>query len=196
VTRGLVEMGTRPMEDPLRIPTSIVDAYVLEPPVRADERGWVGELVRQSWLSGVELVQWNIVSSVARTLRGMHWHEQHHDLISPVAGRVLVGLADLREGSKTHRVTELLELDASRPAAIVIPPGVAHGLYSREPTTLLYAVSRYWDPADEFGVAFDDPELGVAWPCGRDDVVLSQRDRALPLLTSASSLAERSAAPA
>jgi dTDP-4-dehydrorhamnose 3,5-epimerase len=170
------------MDDPLRIPTSIVDAYVLEPPVRADERGLVGELVRQSWLSGVELVQWNIVKSVARTLRGMHWHEQHHDLISPVAGQVLVGLADLRHGSKTHRVTEMLELDANRPAAVVIPPGVAHGLYSREPTTLLYAVSRYWDPTDEFGVAFDDPGLGVPWPCSRDEVILSERDAGLPPL--------------
>lgn len=170
------------MPEPRRIRTAIADTYVLESSAFGDERGWVGELVRRNWIPGVELVQWNIVQSVAGTLRGMHWHERHHDLIAPVAGTVLVGLADLRSESPTGRATELLELDASRPAGVVVPPGVAHGLYSREPTTLLYAVSRYWDGEDEFGVAFDDPELGLAWPCDRDEVILSERDRVMPRL--------------
>jgi len=67
-----------------------------------------------------------------------------------------------------------------------VPPGVAHGLYSSEATTLLYAVSRYWDPEDELGVAFDDPELGVDWPCRRDEVILSERDRMMPPLARVS----------
>jgi dTDP-4-dehydrorhamnose 3,5-epimerase len=112
----------------------------------------------------------------------MHWHERHHDLISPVAGTVLVGLADLRAGSPTQGRAELVELDASVLAAVVVPPGVAHGLYSREPTTLLYGVSREWDGSDEFGVAFDDPDLAVPWPCTRAEVILSERDRTMPCL--------------
>jgi dTDP-4-dehydrorhamnose 3,5-epimerase len=135
------------------------------------------------------------VQSVAETLRGMHWHERHHDLIAPVAGTVLVGLADIRAGSPTDRQTELVELDASSPVAVIVPPGVAHGLYSRMPTTLLYAVSRYWDPADEFGVAFDDPELGLDWPCRRDGVILSARDAAMPRLADAHSTPGYALAP-
>jgi dTDP-4-dehydrorhamnose 3,5-epimerase len=179
------------MDGPLRIATSIAETYVLEPAFSPDERGWVGELLRQSWIPEISFVQWNLVQSVAGTLRGMHWHERHHDLIAPVAGAVMVGLADLRSGSPTERETALLELDSERPAAVIIPPGVAHGLYSAEPTTLLYAVSRYWDPEDEFGVAFDDPELGVAWPCTRSEVILSQRDAAMPSLERLAPLAYR-----
>jgi dTDP-4-dehydrorhamnose 3,5-epimerase len=173
----------QPMARPRQVPTAIVDTYVLESSPEEDERGSVGELLRRNWVPSVEFVQWNVVQSVAGALRGVHWHERHHDLIAPVAGTVLVGLADLRARSPTRRVAELIELDAQGPAAVVVPPGVAHGLYSIEPTTLLYAVSRYWDDEDEFGVAFDDPELGIPWPCGRDDVILSERDRALPRLS-------------
>jgi dTDP-4-dehydrorhamnose 3,5-epimerase len=171
------------MSEPQRVPTPIADTFVLEARAFDDERGSVAELLRHSSVPpGVEFIQWNLVQSVARALRGMHWHERHHDLIAAVAGPVLVGLADLRRGSPTERRTELLELDASIPAAVVVPPGVAHGLYSRTPTTVLYAISRYWNPEDEFGVAFDDPELGLAWPCRRDEVILSERDRSMPRL--------------
>ena len=172
------------MAEPRRAPTQIAETYVLETTPAEDNRGWVGELLRQNWIPGVEFVQWNVVQSVAGTLRGMHWHEEHHDLIAPVAGTVVVGLADIRRGSPTEGKTELLELDAFAPAAVVIPPGVAHGFYSRGPSTLLYAVSRYWDTDDEFGVAFDDPQLAIPWPCSPADVILSARDRELPPLGS------------
>jgi dTDP-4-dehydrorhamnose 3,5-epimerase len=170
------------MAEPLFVPTRIAETYGLETAPAVDERGWVGELLRSNWVREVVFLQWNVVHSVAGTLRGMHWHEQHHDLIAPLAGTVLVGLADLRQGSPSEGQTELLELVGTRPAAIVVPPGVAHGLYCPETTTLLYAVSQYWDPADEFGVAFDDPDVGVPWPVARAEVILSERDRALPVL--------------
>jgi dTDP-4-dehydrorhamnose 3,5-epimerase len=174
------------MAEAAPVPTSIADTFALETELAVDERGWVGELLRSYWVADAEFLQWNVVHSVAGTLRGMHWHEQHHDLIAPVAGRVLVGLADLRRGSPTERRAELLELDAARPTAVVVPPGVAHGLYSPETTTLLYGVSRYWDPTDEFGVAFDDRDVGVEWPVARTDVILSERDRGLPALAELS----------
>ena len=173
------------MAEPRHVPTAIAETYLLETSPEEDERGSVGELLRRSWVLGVEFVQWNVVQSVAGALRGVHWHERHYDLIAPVAGTALLGLADLRPRSPTRRATELIGLDARRLVAVVVPPGVAHGLYSLEPTTLLYAVSRYWDEEDEFGVAFDDPELGISWPVGRGEVILSERDRALPLLSGA-----------
>jgi dTDP-4-dehydrorhamnose 3,5-epimerase len=178
---GLVASGL-PMSDLHRSRTPIEDAFLLESSAERDDRGSVGELLRREWVPGVDFVQWNVVQSVPRAMRGAHWHERHHDLIAPVAGTVLVGLADLRPDSPTHRRTALLELDAENPAAVVVPPRVAHALYSLTATTLLYAVSRYWDREDEFGVAFDDPELGVPWPCTRQDVILSERDRELPRL--------------
>jgi dTDP-4-dehydrorhamnose 3,5-epimerase len=165
--------------------TAIAGVRVLELQPNEDERGAVTEFCRLSWIDPVELPQWNVVRSGAGVMRGMHWHNRHHDLIAAVDGELLVGLCDLRPGSPTEGVAELLRFDAARPAAALVPPGVAHGLYSRHPTIALYAVSQYWDPDDELGVAFDDPDLGVPWPFARDDVVVSERDRALPPLASA-----------
>jgi dTDP-4-dehydrorhamnose 3,5-epimerase len=160
--------------------TDIADSFLIEPRMNRDERGFVGELLRCDWVAPLEFVQWNLVSSSGRTLRGMHWHALHHDLIAPVAGRILVGLSDLRAGSPTEGRAMLVGLDAQDPLSVVVPPGVAHGFYSEESTTTLYAVTRYWDGEDEFGVAFDDPGLGVKWPVRRSDVILSARDAELP----------------
>jgi dTDP-4-dehydrorhamnose 3,5-epimerase len=165
--------------------TSIDGVVRFELSALHDERGSLTELCRFEWMAPVELPQWNLVKSGAGVLRGMHWHNHHHDLIAPAEGTLLLGLSDLRRGSPTEGTSELLELDAGRPAAALVPPGVAHGLYSREPTVTLYAVSRYWDADDELGVVFDDPDLGVPWPVSRDDVVLSERDAALPRLAFA-----------
>jgi dTDP-4-dehydrorhamnose 3,5-epimerase len=173
---------------PARVTTRIDGVTLLNLAPQRDVRGAVTELCRFEWISPVELPQWNLVRSRARVLRGMHWHNHHHDLISAAEGTLLLGLRDLRRESPTEGISELLELDGSRPAAALVPPGVAHGLYSREPTLALYAVSRYWDPEDELGVAFDDPALGVPWPVSRDDVVLSERDAALPRLAFAGRL--------
>ena len=170
---------------PKQLATSIHGVVLFELAPLHDERGSLTELCRFEWMAPIELPQWNLVKSEAGVLRGMHWHNHHHDLISPAEGTLLVGLSDLRRGSPTEGAAELLELDAQRPAAALVPPGVAHGLYSRERTVTLYAVSRYWDADDELGVVFDDPDLGVPWPVSRVDVVLSERDAALPRLALA-----------
>ena len=180
---------------PNRLTTSIDGVVLFELAPLHDERGSLTELCRFEWMAPVELPQWNLVKSEAGVLRGMHWHNHHHDLISPAEGTLLLGLADLRRGSPTEGTAELLELDADRPAAALVPPGVAHGLYSRERTVTLYAVSRYWDADDELGVAFDDPALGVPWPVSRDDVVLSARDAGLPALALAGRVPDWRPAP-
>ena len=43
---------------------------------------------------------------------------------------------------------------------------------------LTYLVDGYYDPADELGVAWDDPEVGADW--GVADPVLSGRDHDNP----------------
>jgi dTDP-4-dehydrorhamnose 3,5-epimerase-like enzyme len=74
----------------------------------------------------------------------------------------------------------LVELDASDPSAIVIPHGVAHGFLSHTESIHVYAVSHPWNPRDEFGCRWDDPELGIPWPQAPREV--SERDRGLPTL--------------
>jgi dTDP-4-dehydrorhamnose 3,5-epimerase len=163
-------------------PVGIEDAYLIRTTRADDERGWLAELLRDSWVQPVRFCQVNLVHSRSGTLRGAHWHEEHHDLIAPVAGRLLVGLSDIRAGSPTAGRALLLELVDDPVAAVVIPPGVAHGFFSRRRSTALYAISRPYDGDDEYGAAFDDERLGIPWPVARADVLLSARDAALPPL--------------
>jgi dTDP-4-dehydrorhamnose 3,5-epimerase len=41
-------------------------------------------------------------------------------------------------------------------------------------------VDQYYSGEDEFGVAWDDPDLGISWPV--TDPILSDRDRSNPSL--------------
>ena len=61
----------------------------------------------------------------------------------------------------------IVELDGERPAALAIPHGVAHGFYFHEPSLHVYAVSAYWDPEDELGCHWADPDLEIPWPAPR-----------------------------
>lgn len=144
----------------------------------ADARGVFTEAFRAEWDSGVTPVQWNMVRSRPGVLRGVHAHHRHGDYLLLAEGRASVGLHDLRAGSPTAGASAMVTLDARRPAAIVIPPGVAHGFLFHTPSIHVYAVSHYWDPDDELGCRYDDPGLGLDWP--ERPVRVSERDLALP----------------
>jgi dTDP-4-dehydrorhamnose 3,5-epimerase len=152
-----------------------VELHALEP--HADERGVFTELFRDSWGLPVAPAQWNAVRSVRNVLRGVHVHWRHSDYLTVVSGRASIGLHDLREGSETQGLGVVVELGADTPRALAIPTGVAHGFYFHEPSIHVYAVSHEFDPADELGCRWDDPELAIPWPCA--DPQLSDRDRAL-----------------
>jgi dTDP-4-dehydrorhamnose 3,5-epimerase len=147
-----------------------------------DQRGSFLELFRDEWGSGVAPVQWNAVRSEAGVLRGVHVHDVHDDYLVLYAGRATVGLCDLRRGSRTERLAALVEMSGLEPAALVIPHGVAHGFYFHEPSIHIYAVSHSWDPTDELGCRWDDPDLGIPWPI--ESVQLSDRDAALTPLSA------------
>jgi dTDP-4-dehydrorhamnose 3,5-epimerase len=61
---------------------------------------------------------------------------------------------------------------------VFIPPGVAHGFASLTDMTITYLVDGYYNPADELGVAWDDPEIGADW--GVVEPILSHRDQTNP----------------
>jgi dTDP-4-dehydrorhamnose 3,5-epimerase len=159
--------------------TEIPDGCVLrELNPHADERGIFTEMFRDEWATGVTPVQWNCVRSEASVLRGIHVHLRHSDYLVLVDGHASVGLRDLRPGSEARACA--IEMDGSRPQALSIPPGVAHGFLFHTPSIHVYAVSLPWDPADELGCHWDDPDLGIPWP--QSTPVLSERDEALPSL--------------
>jgi dTDP-4-dehydrorhamnose 3,5-epimerase len=139
-----------------------------------DQRGAFTEVYRREWDTGIAPVQWNAVTSDAGVLRGVHAHIRHDDYLLVLKGRASIGLRDLRQGSPTEGAAVLVELNAAELAALTIPHGVAHGFYFHEPSVHLYAVSRYWDPADELGCHWADAALEIPWPVAHATV--SERD--------------------
>ena len=150
----------------------------------ADDRGSFLEMYRVSWFQDRSpALQWNLVRSRAGTLRGVHVHVVHSDFWLLVEGVATVGLCDLRRHSPTFRLAVDLPVRAGDPVLVVIPRGVAHGFLFHQPSLHVYSVTSYWDPADELGCRWDDPDLGIQWPAGAPPT-LSDRDQAAPSLAA------------
>ncbi len=139
----------------------------------ADDRGMLTELHRTAWTPGFMPVQWNLVRNRSTVLRGFHCHVRHTDLLAIVDGSMVLGLKDLRTNSATYDRAERLTMTPET-GLVIIPPGVGHGFYFAEPTTLLNAVSHEWSKDDELGCRWDDPDLDIDWGCS--DPIISERD--------------------
>lgn len=151
-------------------------------PTFADERGRLVETFRREWFPEIpwDAVQGNRSDSRKGVLRGLHYHLRQADYWVPFSGTIRVGLYDLRRDSPTRGAGDVLDLRPEDATGVLIPPGVAHGYLAVTDAVLTYVVNRYYDPADEFGVAWNDPDLGLSW--GIADPVLSPRDRGNPRL--------------
>lgn len=142
-----------------------------------DDRGLFRETFRQSWFPDAPpFVQGNASVSRPNVLRGLHYHLVQDDFWVVLRGQVTAALADIRPGNP-HRTTTLPLTEGD---GLYIPRGVAHGFYAHDDVLLVYSVTNYYDGSDELGIAWNDPELAVPWPC--DDPVLSPRDQQNPRL--------------
>lgn len=140
-----------------------------------DDRGALTEVFRSEWLSEGGFVQWNAVQSAPNVVRGVHVHREHCDYLVVLEGRTEVWLRDLRTDSASCDVVEHVELTGVESCAILVPPGVAHGVASLSPSWLLAGESRYWSVDDELRCRWDDPGLGFSWRV--DAPTLSAQDR-------------------
>jgi dTDP-4-dehydrorhamnose 3,5-epimerase len=157
----------------------IAGVFIVEPDVHGDDRGRFIETYRRSWFPlGREMVQSNRSDKTAGTVVGLHYHLHQADYWLVPRGRARVVLHDLRLGSPTDRATLSLEIGEADSRGVFIPPGVAHGFAAVTDMMITYLVDGYYNPDDELGVAWDDPEIGADW--GVADPILSPRDRANP----------------
>ena len=117
---------------------------------------------------------------------GLHYHLHQADYWYVPYGRCRVVLHDLRVDSPTEGKTLTVDVgsEPGTPASqhdhtgVYIPPGVAHGFAALTDMTITYLVDGYYNPADELGVAWDDPDVAADW--GVSDPVLSGRDQQNP----------------
>jgi dTDP-4-dehydrorhamnose 3,5-epimerase len=168
------------------LPSDVIDGVVvIEPDIHGDARGIFIETYRRQWFpGGREMIQGNRGDRRAGAVVGLHYHLHQADFWYVPFGQCRVVLHDLRVGSATDGKTLTIDL-GSPPGTpgvdhdhrgVYIPPGVAHGFAALTDMTITYLVDGYYNPADELGVAWDDPEIGADW--GVADPVLSDRDQA------------------
>ncbi len=164
--------------------TAIAGVYLVKLTAYRDERGRFMETFRKEWFPqrSWDIVQTNRSDSRAGVLRGLHYHFRQVDYWYVAEGTIRAGLADIRPGSPTSGATETVEMGGDNQLGLFIPCGVAHGFVALTDATLTYIVDNYYDSADEFGVAWNDPQLNVAW--GIEEPILSRRDAANPLLSA------------
>lgn len=161
----------------------IRDVLTVQLNVFGDERGRFMETFRVEWFPQVswERLQNNRSDSKAGVLRGLHYHFKQVDYWFTTRGLIRVGLVDLRRSSSTYLASATIEIGEDKPVGIFIPEGVAHGFAALTDCTLMYIVNNYYDGgADEYGIAWNDPQIDIDW--GIQEPHLSNRDRNNPLI--------------
>lgn len=160
----------------------IAGVVIVTPQSHGDDRGRFVETYRREWFESVggrEMVQANRSDKRAGAVVGLHFHLRQADYWYVPQGTARVVLHDLRAGSPTDGATLALDIGDANEQGVYIPPGVAHGFAARTDLTITYLVDGYYDPADELGIAWDDPDVGADWGVPLPPV-LSARDQANP----------------
>lgn len=160
---------------------------LVELKVFGDERGFFVETYRREWIPNAkEMIQGNRADRKAGSIVGLHYHLHQSDYWYVPFGAARAMLHDLRKGSPTLGVTEFFDLGQDQKAedkfnhlGLYIPPGVAHGFSALTDMTISYLVDGYYNPDDELGLAWNDPEVKAEW--GVPNPVVSERDKQNPL---------------
>lgn len=160
----------------------IIGVQIVKLATYKDERGRFAEFFRKEWFPQRKWgkIQCNRSESLRGVLRGLHYHQQQVDYWHVIKGAIRAGLVDLRPSSPSYRSKALIHLSDREPTGLYIPAGVAHGFFTISDATLLYVVDNYYDGSDEYGLAWNDPTLGVNW--GTTTPILSDRDSNNPQL--------------
>lgn len=171
--------------------TAIPEVRIITPKRFGDARGFFEETyVRRRYVEAgiaMEFVQDNhSLSAEAGTVRGLHFQIPpfaQDKLVWCGRGAILDVAVDLRTGSPTFGRHVAVELTAANGRQLLVPVGFAHGFCTLVPDTeVFYKVSEYYSPEHDKGLAWDDPDLGIAWPVTAASAVLSDKDRRQPRL--------------
>ncbi len=143
---------------------------VIEPTVHGDSRGYFMETYNQNDMqqAGLDMVfvQDNQSMSVKGVLRGLHFQKQYPQgkLVRVIRGSVFDVAVDLRAESKTYGKWFGVELTEENKKQFYIPEGFAHGfLVLSDVAEFCYKCTDFYHPGDEGGLAWNDPDIAVAW---------------------------------
>jgi len=165
------------------IETAIPGVLIIEPRVFGDARGCFMETWNAAAFAaaGLDLafVQDNHSRSQKGVLRGLHFQNPgpQGKLVRVTNGAVFDVAVDLRASSPTFGKWVGVELSAANKRMFWVPEGLAHGFLTLEDDTdFLYKCTAPYAPQSEFTLAWNDPAVGIAWPVGGIDPLISEKD--------------------
>jgi dTDP-4-dehydrorhamnose 3,5-epimerase len=166
-----------------------------EPTVFEDNRGYFFESYNeQTFLKehiDLRFVQDNQSSSSYGVIRGLHYQLNPHaqtKLVRVLSGTILDVAVDVRENSPTFSKAFSIELSADNKKQLLIPPGFAHGFsVLSERAEVFYKCDSFYNKESETGIRYNDPVLNINWRIPSDKIVVSEKDRQLPLLAQSKS---------
>ncbi len=169
------------------IPTEHPEVLIIEPDIFPDARGFFMETFHALKYRAQGLpetfVQDNHSRSSRGVLRGLHYQLEHPQgkLVRVVTGEVFDVAVDIRRGSPYFGQWVGAMLSEKNQQQLYIPPGFAHGFCTlSEQADFLYKCTDFYAPGDEYGIAWDDPAIGIEWPVM--DYALSDKDLRNPRL--------------
>lgn len=171
--------------------TNVLDVLTVIPQRFSDERGFFCESYSRRRYEEIGLsfdfVQDNYsISAKAGTVRGLHFQAPPHaqtKLVRCGRGRLLDVAVDIRKGSPTYGHWTSAEMSFENGVQLLIPQGFLHGFVTLEPDTeIIYKCDDYYAPECDDAVRFDDPDIRVDWGIELGAAILSDKDRAAPLL--------------
>ena len=171
--------------------TLIPAVKIVTPKRHGDARGFFSEVYNAAtWAAAghdLTFVQDNhSLSAPVGTLRGLHFQTApfaQDKLVRVVHGRILDVAVDIRRSSATFGQHVAVELSAENWRQLLVPIGFAHAFVTLEPDTqVLYKVTNLYSAANDRGLAWDDPDLGIAWPLPAGGPLLSEKDTRWPRL--------------
>ena len=160
---------------------------LIKPQRFSDQRGFFSEIFhKQRYIEkgiNCEFVQDNHSFSQRGTLRGMHFQRTpgQAKLIWVVQGVIFDVVVDICPTRSTFGKWLGVYLDAEKGDQLFIPTGYAHGFcVISETAHVCYKVDNFFDPLEEKGFRYDNPDIGIKWPLS--SFILSEKDRNHPFL--------------
>lgn len=170
-------------------PGELHGVLVFEPTPVSDDRGFFTrtfdtKAAADAGLDVASFVQDSQSRSFGGVVRGLHYRRDGGEgkLVRCSYGRVYDVAVDLRRSSPTYLRHQAVVLDDVDHVSVFLPAGLAHGFQAlTDVADVCYRIDAVYCPEAEAGIAWDDPQLAIAWP--QPVTLISDRDRRHPSLS-------------
>jgi dTDP-4-dehydrorhamnose 3,5-epimerase len=175
-------------------PTKLQGCFIIQPKIIEDERGYFMESFNEKTFQkginqDVHFVQDNQSFSSKGVLRGLHYQTAEHaqaKLVRVLYGEVLDVAVDIRPNSVTYGQSVSVLLSSVNQKQFFVPRGFAHGfLVLSETATFFYKCDNFYNKESEGGIIYNDKSLNIDWQFGESELIISEKDKVLPILENA-----------